>query len=30
MVAAVLFDRKAPAQAVADLMERELKPEHWR
>ncbi len=29
-VAAVLFDRKAPAQAVADLMERELKPEHWR
>src|SRR5881396_3189098 len=29
-VADVLFNRKTPSQAVADLMERELKPEHWR
>jgi glycerol-3-phosphate dehydrogenase (NAD(P)+) len=29
-VAEVLFHRKSPSQAVADLMERELKPEHWR
>ena len=29
-VAEVLFHRKSPGQAVADLMERELKPEHWR
>src|SRR6266550_2858223 len=29
-VADVLFNRKSPSQAVADLMERELKPEHWR
>jgi len=29
-VAEVLFNRKSPGQAVADLMERELKPEHWR
>ena len=29
-VADVLFNRKSPGQAVADLMERELKPEHWR
>jgi glycerol-3-phosphate dehydrogenase (NAD(P)+) len=28
-VAAVLFQGKAPRQAVADLMERELKPEQW-
>jgi len=29
-VAAVLFQGKSPRQAVADLMERELKAEHWR
>ena len=29
-MAAVLFDGKPPRQALADLMERELKPEHWR
>ncbi len=29
-VAEVLFNRKSPGQAVSDLMERELKPEHWR
>jgi glycerol-3-phosphate dehydrogenase (NAD(P)+) len=29
-VAAVLFQGKAPRQAVADLMERELKAEQWR
>jgi len=29
-VAEVLFNRKSPSQAVSDLMERELKPEHWR
>src|SRR6266699_1200507 len=29
-VAEVLFHRKSPSHAVADLMERELKPEHWR
>src|SRR5438094_5043636 len=29
-VADVLFNRKSPSQAVADLMERDLKPEHWR
>ena len=29
-VADVLFNGKSPSQAVADLMERELKPEHWR
>lgn len=29
-VAQVLFDGKAPRQAIADLMERELKAEHWR
>jgi len=29
-VAAVLFDGKSPAQAVSELMERDLKPEHWR
>ena len=29
-VAEVLFNGKPPSQAVADLMERELKPEHWR
>ncbi len=28
-VVAVLFQGKAPRQAVADLMERELKPEQW-
>jgi glycerol-3-phosphate dehydrogenase (NAD(P)+) len=26
----VLFEGKEPRQAIADLMERELKPEHWR
>lgn len=29
-VAAILFEGKAPAQAVADLMERTLKAEQWR
>ena len=29
-VAAVLFQGKSPRRAVADLMERELKAEHWR
>jgi glycerol-3-phosphate dehydrogenase (NAD(P)+) len=29
-VAAVLFEGKAPRQAVADLMERELRAEQWR
>jgi glycerol-3-phosphate dehydrogenase (NAD(P)+) len=29
-VHAVLFEGKAPAQAVAELMERTLKPEQWR
>jgi glycerol-3-phosphate dehydrogenase (NAD(P)+) len=29
-VAAVLFQGKPPRQAVADLMERELKAEQWR
>ena len=29
-VAAILFDGKAPKQAVADLMERALKAEQWR
>jgi glycerol-3-phosphate dehydrogenase (NAD(P)+) len=29
-VAAILFEGKAPAQAVTDLMERELKAEVWR
>jgi glycerol-3-phosphate dehydrogenase len=29
-VAAILFDGKAPKQAVADLMERTLKAEQWR
>ncbi len=29
-VAHILFDGKRPDQAVRDLMERELKPEHWR
>jgi len=28
-VAAVLFHGKSPGRAVADLMERDLKPEHW-
>jgi glycerol-3-phosphate dehydrogenase (NAD(P)+) len=28
-VAAVLFHGKSPAKAVADLMERDLKPEQW-
>jgi glycerol-3-phosphate dehydrogenase (NAD(P)+) len=27
---AVLFDGKPPRQALTDLMERDLKPEHWR
>jgi len=29
-VAHILFDGKRPDRAVRDLMERELKPEHWR
>jgi glycerol-3-phosphate dehydrogenase (NAD(P)+) len=29
-VHAVLFEGKAPRRAVADLMEREPKPEQWR
>lgn len=29
-VAAILFDQKAPRQAIADLMERDLKAEQWR
>lgn len=29
-VANILFEGKRPDQAVSDLMERELKPEHWR
>jgi glycerol-3-phosphate dehydrogenase (NAD(P)+) len=29
-VALILFDGKRPDRAVRDLMERELKPEHWR
>jgi len=29
-VAAVLFQGKSPRRAVSDLMERELKAEHWR
>jgi glycerol-3-phosphate dehydrogenase len=29
-VAHILFDGKRPDAAVRDLMERELKPEHWR
>jgi glycerol-3-phosphate dehydrogenase (NAD(P)+) len=29
-VANVLFERKAPRQAIADLMERDLKAEQWR
>ena len=29
-VALILFDGKRPDHAVRDLMERELKPEHWR
>ena len=29
-VANILFEGKRPDQAVSDLMERELKAEHWR
>jgi glycerol-3-phosphate dehydrogenase (NAD(P)+) len=29
-VANILFEGKRPDQAVGDLMERELKAEHWR
>jgi hypothetical protein len=29
-VSQVLFQNKAPRQAVADLMERDLKAEQWR
>src|SRR2546425_1193250 len=29
-VAAILFERKAPRDAIADLMERDLKAEQWR
>jgi len=29
-VSEVLFQGKPPRQAVSDLMERDLKPEHWR
>jgi glycerol-3-phosphate dehydrogenase (NAD(P)+) len=29
-VSAILFERKSPRRAIADLMERALKPEQWR